>query len=128
MNHPSQDGQPTASAADTRPPSHCVKNFTCNMALPEKLYMKHEFHTWDSTKNSPNFETWGRNFGAMVRQQPHGGDVQDLFEYLAGVTWGRHERPQHLPAPDRPTTVTDQASDRQQFKPTADTDQVQRNT
>ena len=64
MNPPSQDGQPQASTADTRPPSHDVKNFTCNMALPEKLHMKHEFHIWDSTKNSPNYETWGRNFGA----------------------------------------------------------------
>ena len=69
------------------------------MALPEKLHMKHEFHIWDSTKNSPNYETWGRNFGAMVRQQPHGGEVQDLFEHLAGVSWGRHERPQFLSDP-----------------------------
>ena len=99
MNPPSHDRQPQALTADTRPPSHDVQNFTCNMALPEKLHMKHEFHIWDSTKNSPNYETWGRNFGAMVRQQPHGGDVQDLFEHLAGVSWGRHERPQFLSDP-----------------------------
>ena len=54
MNPPSHDRQPQALTANTRPPSHDVQNFTCNMALPEKLHMKHEFHIWDSTKNSPN--------------------------------------------------------------------------